>query len=285
MNFLRIIKISRPRFWIYELGTFFIGYIISINQLNDFLNYNFLIYLFYFLFPANLLIYGINDIFDYETDKLNPKKQQYEELLLPEYHKFVYFWIIITNIPFVIYSFLSLNFYQNILFLLFLFFAYFYSAKPIRAKSIPILDSFFSASHYVFTGIFGFSLINNYDFIYFPFLGFIFGIFWAIAMHAYSAILDIDYDKSSNIQTIAVLLGVKRTIYLCLVLYGLSFLILYNFNKILILGFIPYAILMVISLKNYNNYSNLMKIYKYFPYLNTILPMIWSILYIYFKFN
>jgi 4-hydroxybenzoate polyprenyltransferase len=28
----------------------------------------------YFLIPANIRIYGINDIYDYETDKLNPKK-------------------------------------------------------------------------------------------------------------------------------------------------------------------------------------------------------------------
>jgi 4-hydroxybenzoate polyprenyltransferase len=28
----------------------------------------------YFTYPANLLVYGVNDIFDYETDKLNAKK-------------------------------------------------------------------------------------------------------------------------------------------------------------------------------------------------------------------
>ncbi|MEM5807506.1 MAG: UbiA family prenyltransferase, partial [Candidatus Aenigmatarchaeota archaeon] len=191
MNLFKIIKTSRPRFWIYELGTFFVGYIISINYLNQLLNINFLIYFLYFLFPANLLIYGINDIFDYETDKLNPKKQGYEDLLMPEYHKKTYIWITITNIPFIFYGLLKLNFYQNTLLWIFIFFAFFYSAKPIRAKSIPILDSFFSASHYVFTGIFGYSLINNYYLNSFPFWGFLFGIFWAMAMHAYSAVPDI----------------------------------------------------------------------------------------------
>ena len=35
----------------------------------------------YFLIPANILIYGINDIFDYDTDKLNPKKGTYEAFI------------------------------------------------------------------------------------------------------------------------------------------------------------------------------------------------------------
>ncbi|MGB9609000.1 MAG: prenyltransferase [Minisyncoccia bacterium] len=273
-----IFKIARPRFWIYELGTFFIGYLLAIKNLNDFLNFNFLIYFIYFLFPANLLIYGINDIFDYETDKLNPKKVEYESLLLPKYHKKVYFWIILTNLPFIIYGIINLNFIQNLFLWLFLFFAIFYSAKPIRAKSIPILDSFFSASHYVFTGIFGYYLVLNQA--NFPILGFLFGVLWAMAMHAYSAVLDIKYDKEAGLKTIATLLEAKKTIILCLIFYFLSFLILFFLNKILILGFVPYLILMLLSLKNYNKENEMMKLYKYFPYINTILPMIFSIIYI-----
>lgn len=33
------------------------------------------IFALYFVIAANIWIYGINDIYDYETDKLNPKKQ------------------------------------------------------------------------------------------------------------------------------------------------------------------------------------------------------------------
>jgi hypothetical protein len=44
-------------------------------------------------------------------------------------------------------------------FLAFLFFSSQYSAIPIRAKARPIMDSLFSAGHYVATAVFGYYLI------------------------------------------------------------------------------------------------------------------------------
>jgi len=228
------------------------------------------------------LIYGINDIFDYETDKLNPKKISYEKLLEPRYHKNLIALIFLFNLPFLVYSFISLNISQIVYLLLFLFFAVFYSALPIRAKSKPFLDSFFSASHYVFTGIFGYYLI--YPDKNFPILAFIFGMLWSMAMHAYSAVFDIEFDRMAKIDTIATFLGHKKTIIFCLILYTISFFIISTYNIYLIIGSIPYIALMILSIKSINDKERLFKIYKIFPYVNTILPMIWSILYIYQKF-
>ena len=91
MKLSRVIRISRPRFWIYELGPYMIGVLgailthqeimqnpaidgLTVGQL--FMKHAVIIGIFalYFLIPANIRIYGINDIYDYETDKLNPKK-------------------------------------------------------------------------------------------------------------------------------------------------------------------------------------------------------------------
>jgi 4-hydroxybenzoate polyprenyltransferase len=119
-----ILKISRPRFWLYELGTFQDSYSVL----------NIIIFALFFLGPANLLIYGINDIFDYETDKLNPKKDSYEALLSPREHKRIYYWIIATNLPFIVFAAISLPKMSLLWLFLFFFFATFYSAKPIRAK-------------------------------------------------------------------------------------------------------------------------------------------------------
>jgi 4-hydroxybenzoate polyprenyltransferase len=284
MKFIDLIKISRPRFWIYELGTFFIGYLLAAKSLSDFYNnIDFIIFFIYFLFPANLLIYGINDIFDYETDKINPKKINYEKLLTPDKHKIVYIYILSFNLPFIIYALLRLELKQIIFLFNFLFFAIFYSAKPIRAKAKAFLDSFFSAGHYVFTGIFGYYLIYpNKDL---PILVTIFGFLWSMAMHAYSAVPDINYDKQSNLNTIATFLGNKNTILLCLLLYILSFSILANYNLIFLVGAVPYLALMMLSLKFAENDQKLFRIYKIFPYLNTILPMIWCIYYIIFKLS
>lgn len=102
-----------------------------------------LVFGLYFLVPANIWIYGINDIYDYETDKLNPKKQGYEALVEPKEHKKLWARIIGTTIPFLFV--LPLTIATYISFLLFLFFSAQYSATPIRAKGRPILDSLFSA--------------------------------------------------------------------------------------------------------------------------------------------
>lgn len=278
----KILLISRPRFWIYELGTFFIGYLLAAKNMTDFYNLDFILFFIYFTFPANLLIYGINDIFDYGTDKLNPKKLEYEVLLQPKYHKKIFYLIIFFNIPFLIYSVFRLNTLQIFLFSLFLFFAIFYSAKPIRAKTKPFIDSFFSAGHYVFTGIFSYYLI--YPNKPFPIWIIIFGFLWAIAMHAYSAVPDIEADQKANINTIATFLGDKKTIYFCLLLYSIAFVILSKFSFIYLVGAIPYLFLMILSLKNLNNKEKIFKIYKIFPYINTFLPMIWCLYYIYLKF-
>jgi 4-hydroxybenzoate polyprenyltransferase len=266
MKIHQIISISRPRFWIYEFGTFVFGAIAAFGPFLDLLSFPVIFFGFYFLIPANILIYGINDIFDYETDKLNPKKVAYEELLEPKDQKKVWYWIIATNIPFIIGAF-WLPFPALISFIAFLFFASFYSAKPIRAKAIPFLDSLFSASHYIATGVFGYYLLGGNMF---PITGVIAGIFWAIAMHAYSAVPDIQADKDAGLSTIATMLREKNTIILCLLLYGIS-----GYLGYMKLGIgvgiygIIYITLMLISLKKVRvNGENIFSLYRLFPYIN-----------------
>jgi 4-hydroxybenzoate polyprenyltransferase len=157
MKFLRTIRLSRPRFWIYELGTYALGVCAGLSVGGNTSFVYIAIYGFFFLFPANLLIYGINDVFDYETDKLNPKKTGYEDLLEPSLHGVVYRNIFLSSVAFIVVGFF-IPIYAFIALLFFYFFAFFYSAPPIRAKARPFFDSFFSAGHYVVTGVFGYYL-------------------------------------------------------------------------------------------------------------------------------
>ncbi len=73
--------ISRPRFWMYVLGTFLVGMIAAGNpfQYDWQTNVNLVVLALFFSLPANLFIYGINDIYDYDTDRLNAKKTRYEK--------------------------------------------------------------------------------------------------------------------------------------------------------------------------------------------------------------
>lgn len=269
MNILRILNISRPRFWIYEFGTYLLGVFAGISYLEQPNYFYIIIFGLFFIFPANLLIYGVNDIFDYETDRLNPKKTGYEDLLDPSLHKKVFFYIFVTNIPFLILSFFVSG-KAFVALLLFYFFAIFYSALPIRAKIRPFFDSFFSASHYVVTGVFGYFLVGGEGSIVLPVLA---GISWAMAMHAYSAVPDIFADRESGIQTIATKLEKQKTILLCALLYLLSALLVLPYVSYvgLILA-VPYLFLMFKSYKAED--AQLFRYYKYFPKLNSLVGMI-----------
>ncbi len=281
MKLKEILNISRPRFWLYEMGTYFIGVVVAALSLKTLLDPKILIFAFFFLIPANILIYGINDIFDYETDKLNPKKVEYEALLIPEKHRSVWIWILSTNIPFLIYAF-SLSQKIGIYLLIFYFFASFYSATPIRAKIRPFFDSLFSASHYIFTGVFGYFLAGGQDF---PLIGFVAGILWAMAMHAYSAVPDIQADTDAGFKTIATWLGRNNTIWMCLFFYIASAILFSTLVGIFpLIAVLVYVALMVKSLATKDD-KKLFKIYTYFPWVNFVTPMVWSILYMITKFG
>lgn len=278
MKIKRLLNISRPRFWIYEIGPYIMGIaaVVGLN-FNAWLSLPVIVFLLFFTYPANIYIYGINDIFDYETDKLNPKKVQYESLVMPEEWSKLWKNIILFCSPFLIYAFFVLEIKSLIAFILFFFFAGFYSAPPIRAKARPFLDSIFSAGHYIATAVFSYLMMSHFlnQNISWTVLATctLAGMFWAIAMHAYSAVPDIKADKDAQLETIATKLGRNKTIILCAILYALSGILVFQFLGILsILLAIIYVAFMLKSIKTTE--EQLFKIYTYFPKLNSLVGMI-----------
>ena len=269
MTITEVLKISRPRFWLYEAATFgLVGTVGAQSGLYFFSTWQYWVFALYFLIPANILIYGINDIFDYETDKLNPKKGDtaYEALVPPERQRALWKWILYTNIPFLF--FIPLENPLLLSFFAFVFFASFYSAEPIRAKAKPIIDSLFSAGHYVATGVFGYYLAGGTAF---PTVGVIAGMCWAVAMHAYSAVPDIKADTQANLNTIAILIGGKRTIYLCWFLYILAAYLVRDIIPLAsIIGGLTFSFFMWRSLYATTDEA-LFKLYTYFPLINTVI--------------
>lgn len=265
MTIKNIIQYSRPRFRLYVIGPFLLWFTAAITNPIEFMSLSFIGRLIYFSIPANLLIYGINDIADYETDKNNPKKQSYELLLTPDRQKIMRSLIAITNMPFLIRAVLQ---WQHIIItlLVFRFFGIFYSTKPIRAKAIPFLDGIFNILYIIpwFLGYFlgGGTTINTEVVIV--------GIFRCMAMHAYSAIPDIIADKKANLQTTATILGKHWTLLYCLACRAISSLVWYELiGSISIAAWIIYSMLIIISRK-----KELFTIYKRFPLINTIIGMI-----------
>lgn len=273
-NLSFLIKVSRPRFWLYLFGPYLIGLAAGAVVKDDVLRFDVMFFAMFFLFPANLLVYGINDIFDFETDRLNPKKSEYEMLVSPESHRSLAIWIILVNLPFILSTYLLTP--QSLLSLTgFIFFSVFYSALPIRAKQIPILDSVFNIL-YVFPAAFSFQMLTGS----FPPIQVMFAAgFWTMAMHAYSAIPDIDSDREAGVNTIATLLGKNGTLIFCLSAYIASAALasphLGIFGIFAAIIFVVMIAVTYFSLK----VDAVFAIYKYFPLVNAVVgfALFWNL--------
>jgi len=221
----------------------------------------------YLTLPANLLIYGINDIFDRETDRLNAKKQGYESLLADTSVRPIVWLIIATNLPFLVYLGLSLPLAANLWLLVFIITGVGYSLPPIRAKARPILDSLFNILYVAPAFAVYVAASGQLP----PVVAIIAATLWCMAMHAYSAVPDIAADKASSTSTVATLMGRKLTLWLCGVAYivaaGLSYGLI---GWPAILGGIVYLGLIILSLRTRTN-KQLFKLYTWFPVVNTVL--------------
>ncbi len=258
-----LLKVSRPRFCFYIFGPYLVGLVAAAATREELLDWRFALFGLYFLLPANLLIYGINDIFDYETDRLNEKKNTYETLVVPDLRRSLLIAILATNLPFIIativFAYAALPSIAG-----FLFFSIFYSAPPIRAKTKPFLDSAFNIL-YVFPGAFTYQMLTGN----FPPVGLMIAAgCWTAAMHAYSAIPDIEADKAAGLKTIATVLGPYGTLTICALLYAASAILSLEYLGIasVMLGG-AYILLMLASVASYRN-GRLFKLYRAFPLIN-----------------
>ncbi|MEY2915800.1 MAG: hypothetical protein RL454_729, partial [Actinomycetota bacterium] len=137
---------SRPVSWINTAYPFGAAYLVSTHRLDAL----FWIGTLFFLIPYNLLMYGINDVFDYESDLRNPRKGSIEGAVLhPKWHAPTLWVSFLLPVPFLIYLFAQGNALASGLTALFVFTVIAYSAKGLRFKEIPLLDSITSASHFV----------------------------------------------------------------------------------------------------------------------------------------
>jgi 4-hydroxybenzoate polyprenyltransferase len=158
--------------------------------------------------PFNLLIYGVNDVFDQETDAKNPRKGSLEGAkILPEEVLPIWRGVLLTNVPFLIY-FVSVMPYRAALWIL-LYAVLFvgYSAPPLRFKARPYLDSLSNAA-YAFPLVFV-PLALESPVVWPAALGL---MAWSAAKHTFDASQDVDEDRRVGIKTTAVRLSIKGVV-------------------------------------------------------------------------
>ncbi len=199
---------SRPISWINTAFPFAAAYFFATRSLD----LNLLIGTLFFLIPYNLLMYGVNDVFDYESDLRNPRKGGIEGALLhPKWHRPTLFWSVALTVPFVAYLLLQGDVSSKLWLLLFVFTVVAYSAKGLRFKEKPFLDSLTSASHFVGPMIYGLALAGASLTDTAPLLLILGFTLWGIASHAFGAVQDVKADREAEISSIATVIGARAT--------------------------------------------------------------------------
>lgn len=208
-----ILAASRPFSWVNTAYVFVAGAVIGAGW-----GWRALLGGLYFTLPYNLLLYGVNDIFDYESDRLNPRKHSIEGAVVPP-ARFgaLAIAIAVVNVPFfvVLFATSTPRAAAALVFLLFTTIAY--SVPPLRFKEVPFLDAVTSATHFVTPLVFG--LLYGRTGV-FPWLEIAAFVLWAMASQAFGAIQDITPDRAAGLASIATLLGSRGTAVFSLVLYS-----------------------------------------------------------------
>jgi 4-hydroxybenzoate polyprenyltransferase len=217
--FKKLFIISRPISWPNTAYPFAAGYLISGGSID----LTFIITSVYFLIPYNLLMYGINDVFDYESDIRNPRKGGIEGAVEQKtFHPTIIWTVLISNLPFALWIFLHGTLLSNSVFAMLLFFVVAYSISGLRFKEIPVLDSVTSSIHFIGPLVFAFS-VTGFLQIQLPFI--IAFFLWGIASHALGAIQDIIPDREGGLSSIATFFGARVTMAIVFCFYLISCLL------------------------------------------------------------
>lgn len=242
---LRLIYVSRPISWPNTAYPFAAGYLVSGGGITP----TFIIATLFFLFPYNLVMYGINDVFDYESDIRNPRKGGIEGMREERaLHPLIVKASIVISIPFIFYLLIVGSLQTNVILVLLMFFVLAYSVKGLRFKEKPLLDSITSSIHFVGPLVFALSL-TSFAPVAAPIIAAFF--LWGMASHAFGAVQDIIPDRAGKLSSIATFLGARRTVWLCVGLYtaavativgiGLSGLVVAVPGILYVANIIPYV--------------------------------------------
>ena len=215
----KLAMVSRPLSWPNTAYPFAAGFLIMLGALpGGWQLATFIIGTIYFLGPYNLLMYGVNDVYDYESDIKNPRKGGVEGMKESRaFHPTILKAVVWTNAPFLLYLFIVSDWPARAVLALVVFAAIAYSLKGLRFKEVPLLDSITSSFHFVGPLLYSIVLIGFQPTAW-PWLVAFF--LWGMASHAFGAVQDIIPDRKGGIHSIATAFGARKTVLFSLVLYA-----------------------------------------------------------------
>lgn len=213
---VQLLVASRPVSWINTAYPFAAAYLLTTRQIDA----TFIVGTVFFLIPYNLAMYGINDVFDYESDLRNPRKGGAHGAVLDRRLHTVTLWAAaLTCLPFTVYLVIVGTPASSAVLAASLFFVVFYSAPPLRLKERPFLDSVTSSIHFFSPAVYGLVLAGAVWTWQLALVVVAFAL-WGIASHAFGAVQDVRADREAGIASIATARGARWTVRFALVCYA-----------------------------------------------------------------
>jgi 4-hydroxybenzoate polyprenyltransferase len=209
---------SRPLSWVNTAFPFAAAYLLTTRTIDVVL----VVGTIFFLIPYNLMMYGVNDVFDYESDLRNPRKGGVEGALLNRsQHRATLIAAVVTTVPFLVFLVIVGSPASWAVLAVSMFAVAAYSVPGLRFKERPFLDSLTSSTHFVSPAVYGLVLAGA---VFTPQLLAVLGAFflWGIASHAFGAVQDVIADREGGISSIATVIGAKATVRLAVTAYLLG---------------------------------------------------------------
>lgn len=220
----QVLAASRPFSWINTAYPFAAGYLLATEGRVDL---TFVIGTLFFLIPYNLLMYGVNDVFDYASDLRNPRKGGIEGALADPavarvVHRRILWASALSVLPFLGYLLAVGSLAAGLTLLLVVFLVVAYSAPVLRFKERPVLDSATSAMHFVGPLLYALVLVGadlGSRSVWPVLVAF---VLWGMASHAFGAVQDVRADREGGIGSVATVLGAHATVVLATGAYVLA---------------------------------------------------------------
>lgn len=224
-----VVAASRPFSWINTAYPFAAGWLMATGGRVD---ATLVVGTLFFLVPYNLVMYGVNDVFDYESDLRNPRKGGIEGALADpataaRTHRRILWSCVLTSVPFLVWLVAVGDLAADLVLALVVFLVVAYSAPRLRFKERPVLDSLTSAMHFVGPLLYALVLADAdlSERTAWPVL--LAFVLWGMASHAFGAVQDVRADREGGIASVATVLGAHATVVGSFVLYlGASALLL-----------------------------------------------------------
>lgn len=226
MRLQRMLLASRPMMWPWTSLMYLVGLgsfsHFSVLSLTEF---------FLFTFPLNFYLYGLNDVYDTQSDRFNERKNNAQGIISDDTEvAFLKKMIWIPAAVFLLVAFLSKNLAHILLSCAFIMLSFIYSHKWTRIKEIPILDCLNSAAIYTIPGLIAYSLYAPlsslspaFFFLLLPYMG----------VHAMTTLVDEEADRKAGMTTIGVAFGKQATTLFTVLLFAVGAYVLREYTFLL----------------------------------------------------